>query len=391
MSKRLVSRLGRVALYVTATGVIWALALEIALRTYFGLPIFTLRDWRTLQLSLLQSGMRYDALLGWTPGSNMGGPTFNTLDYGIRKNSGEKEALITGGILAVGDSYTAGSEVADEDTWPAQLEKMLGRRVINAGVMGYGVDQSVLNAERLLPILKPRLVLVGIYEEDIFRVTYKSYNAPKPYFVEQDGQWSHGNHPVPAAEASDPEPLYKSLLSRLLSAHLVLQRYRAWWFTGPGMRFEQVSQAPIKTSCHMLERLHQRLVAEDVVGVVVLQYSAWLYSSGKRRPWYMEQVLGCARQFGYDAVDEFEHIDAIARQSLDRLKQHYVMDRNGSVYGHMSAAGNRLVAGLIADRLQASAASALGRVAQVPPVLDQPAMPGLDRVIIDRSETSSSR
>jgi hypothetical protein len=100
----------------------------------------------------------------------------------------------------------------------------------------------------------------------------------------------------------------------------------------------------------------------------------------------MEQVLGCARQLGYDAVDEFEHLDAIARQSLDRLKQHYVMG-----YGHMSAAGNRLVAGLIAERLQASAASALGRVAQVPPVLDQPAMPGLDRVIIDRSNTSSSR
>jgi hypothetical protein len=386
MSMRLASRLGWATLYVAVISVVCVLGLEIAVRAYFRLPIFTLQDWRALQVNVLESVMQYDALLGWTPASNTSAP-FNTLEYGIRKNSRDKEALTTGAILAVGDSYTAGSEVLDADTWPAQLEKMLGRRVINAGVMGYGVDQSVLNAERLLPILKPRIVLVGIYEEDVFRVTYKSYNAPKPYFIEQDGQWRHGNHPVPAAEASDPEPLYKSLLARLLSAHLVLQRYRGWWFTGPGMRFEQVSQAPVKTSCHTLERLHRRLVAEDMVGVVVLQYSAWLYSSGKRRPWYMEQVLGCARQLGYEAVDEFDHVDAIARQSLDRLKQHYVMDGTGSRYGHMSAAGNRLVAALIAERLQASAASALGRAAPVTPALDQRAMPEPDRVVTDRSDT----
>jgi len=374
MSMRLASRLGRAALYVTVTGILCVLALEIALRAYFRLPIFTLQDWRALQVNVLKSGLQYDALLGWTMASNSSAP-FNTLDHGIRKNSAGKEALVSGAILAVGDSYTAGSEVGDAETWPAQLEQILGRRVINAGVMGYGVDQSVLNAERLLPILKPRIVLVGIYEEDIFRATFKTYNAPKPYFVEQDGQWRHGNDPVPPAEAYDPEPLYKSLLARLLSAHLALQRHRAWWFTGPGMRFEQVSQAPVKTSCHMLEQLHQRLVAEDSVGMVVLQYSGWLYSSAKRRPWYMEQMLGCARQLGYDVLDEYEQLDAIARQSLDRLKQNYVMDRTNSRYGHMSATGNRLVAGLIAERLQATAAQALGRVPQVSPAPDQPAMP----------------
>src|SRR5262249_1656647 len=157
----------------------------------------------------------------------------------IRKNSAGKEALVSGAILAVGDSYTAGSEVGDAETWPAQLEQILGRRVINAGVMGYGVDQSVLNAERLLPILKPRSGLVGFYEEHLSLPPFKTYKAPKPYFGEQDGQCRHGNAPVPPAEAYDPEPLYKSLLARLLSAHLALQRHRAWWFTGPGMRFEQ--------------------------------------------------------------------------------------------------------------------------------------------------------
>jgi hypothetical protein len=143
MSMRLASRLGWATLYVAVISVVCVLGLEIAVRAYFRLPIFTLQDWRALQVNVLQSVMQYDALLGWTPASNTSAP-FNTLEYGIRKNSRDKEVLTTDAILAVGDSYTAGSEVLDADTWPAQLEKMLGRRVINAGVMGYGVDQSVL-------------------------------------------------------------------------------------------------------------------------------------------------------------------------------------------------------------------------------------------------------
>lgn len=36
-------------------------------------------------------------------------------------------------ILALGDSQTFGFGVADEQTWPASLERILGRRVLNAG------------------------------------------------------------------------------------------------------------------------------------------------------------------------------------------------------------------------------------------------------------------
>src|SRR5438105_3551003 len=81
------SRVGRAALYVVISALVCVLALEIALRTYFRLPVFTLQDWRALQVNVLESGMQYDALLGWVPASNIGGPIFNTLDHGIRKNS----------------------------------------------------------------------------------------------------------------------------------------------------------------------------------------------------------------------------------------------------------------------------------------------------------------
>lgn len=46
-------------------------------------------------------------------------------------------------ILAVGDSFTFGDEVDALEAWPAQLQALLGRRVLNGGVTGYGLDQTV--------------------------------------------------------------------------------------------------------------------------------------------------------------------------------------------------------------------------------------------------------
>lgn len=67
-------------------------------------------------------------------------------------------------MIAVGDSFTAGSEVADAETWPAQLERLIDGPVINAGVGGYGTDQMILRSESLLPVLQPSAVVVGILD-----------------------------------------------------------------------------------------------------------------------------------------------------------------------------------------------------------------------------------
>jgi hypothetical protein len=43
---------------------------------------------------------------------------------------------------------------------------------------------------------------------------------------------------------------------------------------------------------------------------------------------------------------------SVAETSLERLKSHYVMHENGTIYGHMSALGNAAIAQLIAERLR---------------------------------------
>ena len=71
--------------------------------------------------------------------------------------------------MAVGDSLTYGDEVRDEEAWPAQLQRLTGRRVLNGGVTGYGFDQIVLRAEQLTNMHKPSVVVVGFIADDIRR------------------------------------------------------------------------------------------------------------------------------------------------------------------------------------------------------------------------------
>lgn len=78
-------------------------------------------------------------------------------------------------ILAIGDSFTFGPYVPNEDTWPAQLERLLDislhpnvtTQVLNAGVAGYTiVDEFYYLRERGLA-LEPDLVILAFFPNDI--------------------------------------------------------------------------------------------------------------------------------------------------------------------------------------------------------------------------------
>ncbi len=72
-------------------------------------------------------------------------------------------------VLAVGDSFTAGWGLEEEETWPRRLEARLNAgngapwRVLNAGVAGYNMRQARLTAEELIPEVKPQVVVLGVY------------------------------------------------------------------------------------------------------------------------------------------------------------------------------------------------------------------------------------
>ena len=57
---------------------------------------------------------------------------------------------------------TFGEGVTAEEAWPAVLERRLGARVYDAGVPGYGSPQMRGRMRRLLPALRPDLVIVAL-------------------------------------------------------------------------------------------------------------------------------------------------------------------------------------------------------------------------------------
>jgi hypothetical protein len=86
------------------------------------------------------------------------------------------------GYIAIGDSTCFGWGVDADDSWPEQLQQILGRNVINAGMFGYGVNQY----GPLLRDLQSRhypieLVLYGMSGNDVYSGGLPpDYNIPGP-------------------------------------------------------------------------------------------------------------------------------------------------------------------------------------------------------------------
>jgi acyl-CoA thioesterase I len=72
-------------------------------------------------------------------------------------------------IVAFGDSLTAGYQVAEADSYPAQLASLVGREIVNRGVSGDTTADGLARLDRDVLSESPGVVLLSLGANDMLR------------------------------------------------------------------------------------------------------------------------------------------------------------------------------------------------------------------------------
>ncbi len=334
--------------------------IELGLRFAKGEPWLPGENLIARRVGLLRVHVNndYDPLLGWVLKPHMENPGgVSTIEHGIRRNGATPRAIAEGAILTSGDSFTAGSEVLDHESWPAYLEQMLGVPTLNAATGGWGSDQIILRVEQLLPIVRPSRVVVSFLIDDIQRSRYRVYGGGnKPYFTVANGELVHHNHPVPPFSGRRDEiGGVRSVLGRSLLVNWTMERvgYEAWWL--PDSVYKRVRHFDLqRVNALLMQRLKRRLDAEGIPLTFLLQYGGGQIAHFTSEPAYARELLAEFRAMGVECLNTWEPLRAVYQEQGSRaLKELFVMHDEEREYGDMSAAGNRFIAELLSERLRA--------------------------------------
>ena len=292
---------------------------------------------------------RYDGVLGYLATANVQSANENTDSNGFRISlppPSSSSQPFPGPVLAVGDSFTYGMEVGDNETWPAYLQQQTGWRTINAGVKGFSFDQSVLYAERLAHDFPSSVIVVSFITDDLRRSEMsRLWNIPKPYFDLVGGEAVLRDVPVPHGDR-DVLPLWERALGWSLLAEKVWPVLQDIADEKFGYRQRAL---PKGTGEAVACALTRRLAAIGLPVLLVAQYDPrpWTEPDQDRGGQHRQarHVLRCAQDAHLLTLDTFDALDELVRT------QGRAIAYGNAPQIHHNGFGNQLVAELIAETL----------------------------------------
>jgi len=132
-------------------------------------------------------------------------------------------------IVVLGDSFTFGEEVGDDETYAHDLQTLVpDSEVLNLGVHGYGHDQMLLYLQEEGIRYHPDIVLLGFMPDDMERNLLSFRDYAKPHFAVRNGGLELTTGPVPRPEETLAAEKWRSKFLDLLS--MAWSRYE--WRSG---------------------------------------------------------------------------------------------------------------------------------------------------------------
>lgn len=184
---------------------------------------------------------RFDPDVGWSVTPNLrdvpcfGEKRLSTNSDGVRglteyADGASRDATKTRVVL-LGDSFTFGDEVSDDETYAHFLAGLLpNSEVINLGVHGFGHDQMLLYFDAKGKAYRPDVVIVGFMSLDGERnlLSFRDYAKPRYLLTARDLRLT--NHPVPPPDEILRSERYRSKLwDALAIAYTTFEgRYTDW-------------------------------------------------------------------------------------------------------------------------------------------------------------------
>ena len=165
---------------------------------------FRVRSEEARQRGSAFANIESDPHLGWRVKRSLNLPNETANSRGLRgpQEYAYHRTTGIGRIAVLGDSFTYGLGVADNQTYAAEIQRIIDHRyeVLNFGVNGYGTDQQLLYWLTEGRKYAPDVVVLGYYVSNFHRNVNTFRTLAKPHFKLQQGELVLAGNPVPSEQ-----------------------------------------------------------------------------------------------------------------------------------------------------------------------------------------------
>lgn len=269
-------------------------------------------------------------------------------EYVLEKPPGMIRALV------LGDSFSFGWGVRDEEVWTAQLEaKSPHLEMINLSVPGYGLDQMHMSFRTIGKEWGADYVFVTVFPEDFWRSTrsFADTGHAKPYFsLSGKGELVLHNVPVPPPQAlrtgQFPSLIEQGPFEKLLMQSAIYRKLkRPLLKLGSNLGWIDPSLTDDWTIGQAILSELFREIREAGAKPVFVIVPSETWANEKRVDTLRKSMLRLGKREGVDTIDLTPPFhEATQKSSLSEY--YFEQDR------HWTPEGHRLAAELILDYLE---------------------------------------